>query len=90
MAKTAKRKPRKRKSDSVGFSFPRTYTLVLYNTGGGDEGSTFADLRMLVQEEIDRIDRGEADDSRLKSLLVIREQLIVEFDKGRYGPRGCE
>jgi hypothetical protein len=43
-----------------------------------------------VQEEIDRIDRGEIDDGHLTSLLVIREQLVVEFDKGRYGPRGCE
>lgn len=80
----------KRKSDGVAFSYPRVYTLVLYNTGGGDAGSTFATLSQLVQEEIDRIDRGEIDDGHLKSLLVIREQLVVEFDKGRYGPRGCE
>lgn len=84
------KKKAKRKSDGVGFSYPRVYTLALYNTGGGDAGSTFATLTQLVQEEIDRIDRGEIDDGHLKSLLVIREQLIVEFDKGRYGPRGCE
>jgi len=80
----------KRKSDGVGFSYPRTYTLVLYNTDGSDHGSTFGVLSQLVQEEINRIDRGEIDDSHLKQLLVIREQLIVEFDKGRYGPRGSE
>lgn len=84
------KKKAKRKSDGVGFSYPRVYTITLYNTGGGDAGSTFATLTQLVQEEIDRIDRGEIDDGHLKSLLVIREQLIVEFDKGRYGPRGCE
>jgi hypothetical protein len=84
------KKKSKRKSDGVAFSYPRTYTLVLYNTGGGDAGSTFAVLDQLVQEEIGRIDRGEIPDDNLKSLLVIREQLIVEFDKGRYGPRGCE
>lgn len=80
----------KKKSDGVGFSYPRVYTLVLYNTGDGDEGSTFAVLSQLVDEEIDRIDRGEIADDHLKPLLVIREQLIVEFDKGRYGPRGSE
>jgi hypothetical protein len=86
----AKKKTAKRKSDSVAFSYPRVYTLVLYNTGDSDAGSTFGTLEQLVQDEIDRIDRGEIDDGHLKSLLVIREQLIVEFDKGRYGPRGCE
>jgi hypothetical protein len=84
------KKKTKRKSDGVGFSYPRVYTLALYNTGSGDAGSTFATLSQLVDEEIDRIDRGEIDDGHLKSLLVIREQLVVEFDKGRYGPRGCE
>ena len=86
----AKKKSKKRKSDGVGFSYPRVYTLVLYNTDDSDSGSTFATLSQLVQEEIDRIDRGEIDDGHLKALLVIREQLVVEFDKGRYGPRGCE
>ena len=84
------KKKAKRKSDGVAFSYPSVYTLALYNTGSGDAGSTFATLHQLVQEEIDRIDRGEIDDGHLKSLLVIREQLVVEFDKGRYGPRGCE
>jgi len=84
------KKKTKRKSDGVGFSYPRVYTLALYNTGSGDAGSTFATLSQLVDEEIGRIDRGEIDDGHLKSLLVIREQLVVEFDKGRYGPRGCE
>ena len=84
------KKKAKRTSDGVGFSYPRVYTLVLYNTDHGDAGSTFATLSQLVQEEIDRIDRGEIDDGHLTSLLVIREQLVVEFDKGRYGPRGCE
>jgi len=86
----AKKKAAKRKSDGVGFSYPNVYTLTLYNTGSGDAGSTFATLSLLVQEEIDRIDRGEIEDGHLKSLLVIREQLVVEFDKGRYGPRGGE
>jgi len=84
------KKKTKRKSDGVGFSYPRVYTLALYNTGSGDAGSTFATLSQLVDEEIGRIDRGEIDDGHLKSLLVIREHLVVEFDKGRYGPRGCE
>ena len=84
------KKKAKRKSDSVGFSYPRVYTLVLYNTDDSDSGSTFGTLTQLVQDEIDRIDSGEIDDGHLKSLLVIREQLIVEFDKGRYGPRGSE
>jgi hypothetical protein len=84
------KKKAKKKSDGVGFSYPRVYTLVLYNTGGGDHGNTFAVLSQLVDAEIDRIDRGEIADDHLKPLLVIREQLIVEFDKGRYGPRGSE
>ena len=84
------KKKTKKKSDSVSFSDPRVYTLVLYNTDDSDAGSTFGTLTQLVQDEIDRIDRGEIDDGHLKQLLVIREQLIVEFDKGRYGPRGCE
>ena len=78
------------KSYGVGFSYPRVYTLVLYNTGSGDAGSTFATISQLVDDEIARIDRGEIDDGNLTSLLVIQEQLIVEFDKGRYGPRGSE
>ena len=90
MCVMAKKKSVKRKSDGVGFSYPSVYTIALYNTGSGDAGSTFATLTLLVQEEIDRIDRGEIADGHLKSLLVIREQLVVEFDKGRYGPRGCE
>ena len=84
------KKKAKKKSDGVGFSYPRAYTLVLYNTDDSDHGSTFAVLSQLVQEEIDRIDSGKIDDGHLKQLLVIREQLVVEFDKGRYGPRGSE
>ncbi len=84
------KKKAKRKSDGVGFSYPRVYTLVLYNTDNSDHGSTFAVLNGLVQDEIDRIDRGALPDDNLKALLVIREQLVVEFDKGRYGPRGSE
>lgn len=84
------KKKAKKKSDGVGFSYPRVYTLVLYNTDKSDHGSTFAVLNGLVQDEIDRIDRGELPDDNLKALLVIREQLVVEFDKGRYGPRGSE
>jgi len=84
------KKKAKRKSAGVGFSYPRVYTLVLYNTGSGDAGSTFATISQLVDDEIARIDRGEIDDGNLTSLLVIQEQLIVEFDKGRYGPRGSE
>jgi hypothetical protein len=83
-------KKTKKKSDGVGFSYPRVYTLVLHNTGNSDHGSTFSVLSQLVQDEIDRIDRGEIGDGHLKQLLVIRAQLDVEFDKGRYGPRGCE
>jgi hypothetical protein len=85
----AKKTPKK-KSDGGGFSYPRVYTLVLYNTNNSDHGSTFGVLSQLVQEEIDRIDRCEIDADHLKQLLVIREQLIVEFDKGRYGPRGSK
>lgn len=84
----AKKKPVKRpqkKSETTAFSYSNVYCLVLKNTGphGGDEGTTFGVLMRLVNAEIDRIDRGEADDRDLKALLVIRDRMYVEFEKGR-------
>lgn len=80
----ARKKAAKKKSESAyPYSYPRVYSLVLWNTGEDDHGSTFAVLRSLVDDEIERIDRGVSDDSQLKSLLIIRDQLDEEFDKGR-------
>lgn len=80
----AKKKAAKKKSESAyPYSYPRVYSLVLWNTGEGDHGSTYAVLRGLVDDEIHRIDRGVADEWKLKSLLIIRDQLDEEFDKGR-------
>jgi hypothetical protein len=84
----AKKKPVKRlqkKSEATAFSYSNVYCLVLYNTGphDGDEGTTFSVLMRLVDAEIDRIDRGEVDDGDLKALLVIRDRMDVEFEKGR-------
>lgn len=72
-----------KKSESATYSYPRVYSLVLWNTGEEDHGSTFAVLSQLVNDQIDRIDRGEADDSDLHSLMIIRDQLEEEFEKGR-------
>ena len=79
----AKRK--KNLSEITPFSYSNIYCLVLKNTGphDGDEGTTFSVLLNLVESEIDRIDRGEGNASTLKALLVIRDRLHVEFEKGR-------
>jgi hypothetical protein len=37
----------------------------------------------LLWEEIARINSGEADESRLKSLMIILDQMDEEFEKGR-------
>lgn len=83
MPKSKKQEPKK--SDATPFSYANIYCLVLKNTGphDGDDGCTFGVLFDLVQREIDRIDRGEVGDGQLKSLLIIRERLIVELEKGR-------
>ena len=84
----AKKKTTKKPSESAyPYSCPRVYSLVLWNTGEEDHGSTFAVLRSLVDDEIERIDRGVSDASQLKSLMIIRDQLDEEFNKGRDGWR---
>lgn len=77
------KKKAKAKSASATYSYPRVYSLVLWNTGGEPHGSTFAVLYQLVNEQIEKIDRGEADESELKPLMIIRDQLDEEFEKGR-------
>lgn len=79
------KKPKAKKKSDIPFSYTNVYCLTLFNTGphGGDEGCTFGVLRDLVDAEIDRIDRGESIDRDLKALLVIRDKLEVEFNKGR-------
>lgn len=85
MAKKKPAKREKKKSETTPFSYSNVYCLVLKNTGphDGDEGTTFGVLLNLVEAEIDRIDRGESGDGHLKALLVIRDRMMVEFDKGR-------
>ena len=79
----AKKKERPKPESAYPYSYPRVYSLVLWNTGEGDHGSTFGVLRSLVDDEIERIDRGVSDEGQLKSLLIIRDQLDEEFNKGR-------
>lgn len=79
----ARKKETPKSESAYPYSYPRVYSLVLWNTGEGDHGSTFAVLRSLVDDEIERIDRGVSDASQLKSLLIIRDQLDEEFSKGR-------
>jgi hypothetical protein len=63
-----------------------TYTLVLKNTGDGYEGCTFAVLVELVEDAIRRMDvDGLGPVETLQSLLVIQEQLRVEFNKYNEG-----
>lgn len=81
----AKKKATKKKSQSAyQYSYPRVYSLVLWNTGEGDHGCTFATVSALVDAEIDRIDAGMESECDLKSLLIIRDQLDEEFQKGRH------
>ena len=80
----AKKKAAKKKSESVyPYSYPRVYSLVLWNTGDGDHGTTFGVISALVDAEIARIDNGEDSECDLKGLLIIRDQLDEEFNKGR-------
>ena len=83
----AQKKVAKKKSElAYPISYTNIYCLTLFNGGAAaskEEGSTYAVLRMLVSEEIGRIDRGEGDESRLKPLLVIAAKLDAEFEKGR-------
>jgi hypothetical protein len=63
-----------------------TYTLVLKNTGDGYEGNTYAVLVKLVDDAIHRMDvNGLGPVDTLQSLLVIQEQLRVEFNKYNEG-----
>lgn len=78
--KTAKKKP---SESAYPYSYPRVYSLVLWNTGEEDHGGTFCTIRSLVDAEIERIDNGEESECDLKSLLIIRDQLDEEFTKGR-------
>ena len=75
-----------KKSENVAYGYPRTYSIVLWNTGEKDHGATFGALMTLLNSEIDRIDRGEVagSDEYLKSLMIIRDQMNEESDKGRY------
>jgi len=79
----AKKQEKLKSASAYPYSYPRVYSLVLWNTGEGDYGSTFSVLRSLVENEIHRIDMGQTHDSQLKSLLIIRDQLDEEFSKGR-------
>ena len=80
----AKKKAAKKRSESAyPYSYPRVYSLVLWNTGEEDHGNTFGTIRNLVDAEIDRIDNGEDSECDLKSLLILRDQLDEEFMKGR-------
>ena len=72
----------KKKSESVTFGYPRTYSIVLWNTGADDHGRTFGTLLDLINEEINRIDAGTHHDGRLKALMIIRDQMNEEFQKG--------
>ena len=77
------KKKMKLKSESVTYSYPRTYSIVLWNTGEKDHGGTFGALLKVVDAEISRIDRGEVADTHLKSLMIIHDQMMEEFEKGR-------
>lgn len=81
----AKKKTRRKSEMALPVSWDNIYCLTLKNTGpfDGPEGMSFAVLMNLVEAEIDRIDRGESDDTHLKTLLVIKGKLDLEFDKGR-------
>ena len=73
-------------SKNVVVSCDVSYTLVLKNTGDGYEGSTYAVLVKLVDDAILRMDvNGLGPLSTLQSLLVIQEQLRVEFNKYNEG-----
>lgn len=63
-----------------------TYTLVLNNTGDGYRGSTYPVLVELVDDAIRRMDvDGLGPVETLQSLLVIQEQLRIEFNKYNEG-----
>ena len=78
-----KKATKKKKSESATYSYPRVYSLVLWNTGEEDHGDTFGVLMSVIDAEIDRIDRGESPATHLKSLLIIQDQMMEEFHKGR-------
>ena len=72
--------------DTVPISYGVTYTLVLKNTGNGYEGCTFAVLSQVVNDAITSMYvHGSKDLSTMQSLLVIKEQLRVEFNKYNEG-----
>jgi len=74
------------KPDTVPFSYPVTYTLVLKNTGDGYAGCTFAVLSKVVNDAITSMYvHGSNDLSTMQSLLVIKEQLRIEFNKYNEG-----
>jgi len=59
---------------------------VLKNTGNGYEGCTFAVLSQVVNDAITSMYvHGSKDLSTMQSLLVIKEQLRVEFNKYNEG-----
>ena len=74
--------PKLPKSKSLVISYDTDYTLVLKNNGDGYAGCTYGVLVELVDDAIRRMDvYGEGELSTLQSLLVIQEQLRVEFNK---------
>jgi len=73
-------------SKNVVVSCDVSYTLVLKNTGDGYEGSTYPVLVELVDDAIRRMDvNGLGPVDTLQSLLVIQEQLRIEFNKYNEG-----
>ena len=90
--KKAAAKVKKRSKLVLPVSYETTYALVLRNGQPGDGGCTFGILVKLVNDAIDIIDACPdriwvaEQEARLKGLLVLREQLMVEFfkyDEGR-------
>jgi hypothetical protein len=75
-----------RSEKALPIQYDVTYTLVLKNTGGGSEGCTYGVLCELVEDAIRNIDAGaSATEEKLQALLVIQEQLSVEFNKYNEG-----
>jgi hypothetical protein len=91
----AKKKPtakaKKRSQLALPVSYETTYALVLRNGQPGDGGCTLGILVKLVNDAIDIIDAcpdhyyNKEVRERLKGLLVLKEQLMVEFFKYEEG-----
>ena len=83
----AKKKPvaKATKRSLLPVSYETSYTLVLQNNGDGYAGCTFGVLVELIDNaiaDIDNLAPGLVYDlPRFQALLVIREQLRVEYHK---------